>query len=444
MAATLVVAVAFTVGSLALLWALGASLRDAAENAAETRAEEIATAIERDGAEAVPGTASDDEDVADLAWQVTRDSSVVASAGTGGRSLPLGDGRVRLDGDPYVVVVEDVEVDGERYLVAAAASLDDADESVAALWPLLAVGIPAAVLLVAGTTWVVAGRALRPVEQIRARVAGIGAGALDQRVPVPPSGDEVARLALTMNAMLERLEQASRRQAQFVSDTSHELRSPLASIRQTAEVARLHPGAMDDGELSEAVLEETARMQHLVEQMLVLARTEESAAARPRSDVDVDDLLQTEAARLRRERGDLRVDSSAVGAARATADGPALAQVVRNLADNAARHAVGEVRLGCRELPGGVEITVDDDGAGVAPQDRDRVFERFVRLDEARSRDVGGSGLGLAIVREVARAHGGDARVETSPAGGARFVVSLATGVPHPPHGPSHGPAHPS
>lgn len=451
-AATLVVALAFTAGAVVLVLALGASLRGAAETSAENRAEEIADLLDAGGPAALPAESTEraddpaddrtgqdgrdgeddreddgeDEDVAEIAWQVAQDDAVVASSGSGGRLLPLGDTRTDLDGDPYVVVTERVEHEGTTYVVSGAASLEGADDSVAALWPLLAVGIPVAVLLVGATTWVVTGRALRPVERIRERVASIGSSALDQRVPVPPSRDEVARLAHTMNDMLERLETSATKQRQFVSDTSHELRSPLAGLRQTAEVARAHPDALEPGELTEAVLEETARMQHLVEQMLVLTRTEEGASTRRQADVDLDDLLLAEASRVRRAFPGVEVDSTGVAPVRAYGDGPALAQVVRNLVDNAVRHSAGALRLATTTPePGWLEVAVEDDGSGVAPDQRERVFERFVRLDEARARDDGGSGLGLAIVREVARAHGGEARVDASPLGGARFVVRL-------------------
>lgn len=166
-------------------------------------------------------------------------------------------------------------------------------------------------------------------------------------------------------------------------------------------------------------------MQHLVEQMLVLTRTDEGAATRPRSEVDLDDLVLAEAARVRRERPDLSVDTSALVPMRVVGDAPALAQVVRNLVDNAARHARSTLRLGGAATPAWVALSVADDGSGVGVKDRERVFERFVRLDEARARDDGGSGLGLAIVREVAQAHGGSAGVEESEDGGARFVVRL-------------------
>ncbi|HEY1135544.1 MAG TPA: HAMP domain-containing sensor histidine kinase [Nocardioides sp.] len=441
-AATVVVALAFAVGGLLLALALGDSLGDQAASTAEQRAEEIADQLERSGPDALttdaatPGPADEgdddgdrddeDDDLEDLAWQVTAGDSVVAASGTGGLALPRDDGTARLDGDPYVVAVEDADHEDATYVVAVAVSLEDADDSVAALVPLLLVGLPVAVLLVGVTTWVVTGRALRPVERIRARVAAIGGDALDRRVPVPASRDEIARLATTMNEMLARLEHSAEQQRRFVSDTSHELRSPLAGLRQTAEVARTHPEAIDRAELTEAVLEETARMQHLVEQMLVLTRTAEGGGGRRRTDVDLDDLLLTEASRLRRLRPDLAVDASLVVPARGQGDAPALAQVVRNLVDNAARHAGGTVRLAVAQVDAThVDLLVEDDGSGVPASDRERVFERFVRLDEARARDDGGSGLGLAIVREVARAHGGDARVEVSTLGGARFAVRL-------------------
>ncbi|WP_369814217.1 sensor histidine kinase [Marmoricola sp. Leaf446] len=266
-------------------------------------------------------------------------------------------------------------------------------------------------------------RALRPVERIRQEVEQITGDRLDRRVPEPPSRDEVHRLAHTMNGMLARLQAAQERQRQFVGDASHELRSPLAGIRQTAEVARAHPGAMPEGELADAVLEESVRMQRLVEQLLLLTRADEAAVAAQRREVDLDDLVLTEARRVRRTG--LDVDGSGIATARVRGDETALAQVVRNLVDNAARHATSRIGLGVREDAGTAEVVVDDDGGGIAPADRDRVFERFVRLDESRARDDGGSGLGLSIVREIVRVHGGTVEIGTSPWGGARFTVRL-------------------
>jgi signal transduction histidine kinase len=304
-----------------------------------------------------------------------------------------------------------------------AASLEEVADSTAALATPLLVGLPLLLLLVGGTTWVVASRALAPVERIRREVELITGDRLDRRVPEPGSRDEIGRLARTMNQMLGRLERSRERQQQFVADASHELRSPLAGIRQTAEVARAHPGALPEGELAEAVLEESGRLQRLVEQLLLLTRADEGVVARTQQDVDLDDLALAEAGRV--VRPGLAVDTTRVAAGRVRGDRTALAQVVRNLLDNAARHAERRVAVTVREDGGVVELVVEDDGAGIPEDQRRRVFERFVRLDEARARDTGGSGLGLAIVEEIVTASGGTVETSTSALGGARFVVRL-------------------
>lgn len=449
-AAVLVVALALVVGAVALVLLLRASLTDGLETSAEQRADALAAQVAATGPPDVLGEAPDpDEDddpreqaddlAEDVLEQVATDDGRVVVATTGlTQALPLDDGGSRVAGVPgdWVVATTDVEggvddgaEDGAtEYVVTVAVPAEEVADSVTALVPLLALGLPVILLVVGGTTWVVTGRALAPVERIRAETDAIGGDDLHRRVPVPPSRDEVHRLAETMNRMLGRLEDSAERQRRFVSDASHELRSPLASLRQTAEVAATHPGAMDDGELAEATLEETLRMQRLVESLLLLTRTDEGPRA-PAVEVDLDDLALAEATRLRRQ-GLVTVDASGVGPARVLGDPVALGQVVRNLADNAARHAGAAVSIGCADEPEGALLWVDDDGAGVATDDRERVFERFVRLDEARARDAGGSGLGLAIVRDVVRRHGGDARVETSPAGGARFVVRLPSAAP--------------
>ena len=228
-----------------------------------------------------------------------------------------------------------------------------------------------------------------------------------------------------MNGMLARLEESQAAQRRFVSDASHELKSPLASLRQYAEVARAHPDRISAAELSDAVLDEGARLERLVQGMLVLSRADEGGLALHVADVDLDDLLLAEATRLRaagscRRRRERQCIPSACAATSVC-----WRQVTRNLADNAARHARTSVRFGVTRVAAGAMLTIEDDGAGIAAADRDRVFERFVRLDEARARDAGGSGLGLAIVREIVRAHGGDVRVDAGASGGARFVVSL-------------------
>ncbi len=325
-----------------------------------------------------------------------------------------------------MVVTEDATSGGQEYVVSVAVSLEEVDDSTAALVPLLLVGLPLVLLVVGATTWVVATRALAPVERIRREVEQITGQRLDRRVPEPASRDEIHRLASTMNLMLGRLESSRDRQQQFVADASHELRSPIASIRQTAEVARAHPGALPEGDLAETVLEESVRMQRLVEQLLLLTRADEGVVVRTPRDVDLDDLALIEARRV--SRSGLDVDTSAVAPGRIRGDETSLGQVVRNLVDNAARHAEHRLAISVNEGVDSVELVVEDDGPGIPEDERERVFERFVRLDEARARDAGGSGLGLAIVAEIVRAHGGTVSVSTSGLGGARFVVRLPLG----------------
>jgi signal transduction histidine kinase len=296
-------------------------------------------------------------------------------------------------------------------------------ETTALVTALVLVGLPLLMLLVAVTTWVMVGRALAPVDAIRREVDEISAAQLHRRVPQPDAGDEIGRLAATMNRMLTRLEDARNSQRRFVSDASHELRSPITTIRQHAEVALAHPDRTTTAELAEVMLAEELGMQGLIEDLLLLARADEHAPP-PRAPVDLDDLVFEEAGRLR-STTPRRVDTSAVGAAQVHGDTNALGRVLRNLGENAARHATSRVDLALAERDGEVVLTVDDDGPGIPESERLRVLQRFVRLDEARSRDDGGSGLGLSIVDEVIRAHGGSVSISQSPLGGARVEVRL-------------------
>jgi signal transduction histidine kinase len=257
---------------------------------------------------------------------------------------------------------------------------------------------------------------------MRAEVEAISSRDLHRRLPDPPGHDEIAGLAETLNRMLGRLEEGQLRQRRFVSDASHELRSPLATIRQHAEVALGHPDAATAAEVAGVVLEEEARLERLVDDLLLLAKMDEASAGRHSELVDLDDLLFDQARRLRAATP-LRIDVSGVAAGQVSGDRSQLDTLVRNLADNAARHSHGTIALALDEGPDGVVLVVDDDGDGIAPVDRERIFERFVRLDAARSSGAGGSGLGLAIVAEIAAAHGATVTAGDSALGGTRFTV---------------------
>ena len=309
--------------------------------------------------------------------------------------------------------------------VYAVSSTQNVEHSTHLLALVLAGVLPALVVVAGVLEWLILGRTLRPVEDIRREVAAITAEDLHRRVPEPPSEDEIGRLAQTMNEMLERLERATERQRQFVSDASHELRSPLAAVLTQLEVARSHPDRAHWPAVSAAVVEETQRLSRIVDDLLLLARSDEGALVNPRRPVDLDDIVLAEGARLR-DRGHVRTDLHGVGAGRVLGDRDQLTRAVRNLLDNAERHAASQVTLSLRQTadPPTVELEVADDGPGIPADQRLRVFERFARVDTGRGRPTGGTGLGLAIVGELVTAHGGRVWVADSDVG-TRMIVQL-------------------
>jgi len=422
LAAVVVVGLALTVGAVALVVTMRIVLTGEVKNAARLRADDLAAALDSPGGR-LPDLGTDD----DVAIQVLDGGRVVASGGAAPEDRPLAElppGRSRQvevpgEDDDFLAVTAAVE---DR-VVLVARTLDDVDESTGIVAGLLTAGIPVLLLIVGATTWRLTGRALAPVEAIRTEVEGITAAELHRRVPVPHGGDEIARLASTMNAMLDRLDAAATRQRRFVADASHELRSPVTTLRAHAEATLAAPGRVPAPELAEVVVAEALRLQALVDDLLLLARADERRPASGGRPVDLDDVVFEEAARLR--AGGVHVDTAGVSAGRVAGDPGALQRVVRNLADNAARHSRSRVAFSLRTERGRVRLVVDDDGGGIPVEERQRVFERFVRLDEARARDAGGAGLGLAIVREVVAAAGGTSRASASPLGGARLEVDL-------------------
>ncbi|MDP8957483.1 MAG: ATP-binding protein [Actinomycetota bacterium] len=331
---------------------------------------------------------------------------------------------VPFEDGPFLAVAVSAATPRGHFTVVFGKTLETVTEPISAVIGLLAMGIPLLVFIVGTTIWNVVGRALVPVEAIRAEVEGISTSELHRRVPVPQGEDEIARLAETMNGMLARLDESQRRQRRFVSDASHELRSPVSTIRQHAEVALKHPEGTPVQELAEVVLEENLRLQGMVEDLLLLTKIDEGILRLRTEPVDLDDLLFEEAGRLRAST-QLQVDTTAVSAGRVMGDRGQLTRLIRNLTDNAARHSHGTVALSLHQDNGVAVLDVDDNGRGIPPGDRQRIFERFVRLEEARDRDSGGSGLGLAIVAEITAAHGGRVSVHDAPLGGARFQVEL-------------------
>lgn len=439
-AAVLVVGLALTIAAVALVAELGSLMTDDVGKATGLRAVEAAAEVVESVSDTgrIPTELSvtdpDDEfeQILDLTGVVLRSSANVAGLPAQGGADDHGKVITGPLAEKPRVLVSSYTVNTERgpMTVLIGRSLDTVADTTETVALLLLIGLPLLLPVVGVTTWLLTGRALAPVEAIRSQVDAISSALLDRRVPEPPGEDEIARLARTMNGMLARLEASATRQRGFVADASHELRSPIAAIRQHAEVSLADPTRYAGDELAATVLVAALRVQRLIEDLLLLARADEHSLEARREPVDLDDLVFEEAARLRGGTSmsgatTLRVDTAAVSAGRVDGNPDALRRLLRNLTDNAARHAVRRVSLGLADAGDRVLLTVEDDGPGIPTSDRERVLERFVRLDTARSRDDGGSGLGLAIVAELARAHDAELRIGQGALDGARVEVAF-------------------
>ncbi len=425
---------ALVVAGAALVYAQTKALNAAIDTGLDGRVTDLANVIV-DGIIPDPITVSGDESA--LAQIIGPDGSVVASSENIEGEGPIStlkpaaaqilhgvESDLPVDTGSFRLAALAVSTDEGTYFVYVANTVERRTEAIAALVAALLVGIPLLSVVVAWTSWSVIGKTLRPVEEIRAEVEEITGSQLHRRVPESRRGDEIARLAKTMNKMLDRLEHAAAQQDEFVADAAHELRTPLAGIRAELEVDVAHPRPESWEEMRDGVLAEAIRLQVLVDDLLLLARSEEGS--RIREDVDLDDLVGQALARVPLRDG-VRADSSGVSAGRVQGDASQLLRMVLNLLLNANRHAMTMVVVAVAPRNGAVELSVADDGAGVRDEDRARIFSRFTRLDEARSRDEGGSGLGLAIAAEIVQRHGGELTVGTSVLGGAVFTAIIPT-----------------
>jgi len=315
--------------------------------------------------------------------------------------------------------------------VVVVTSLDQYDKSLVYIYRLLEIGMPSLLVIVALIAWLIVGRALRPIEALRRQVADVAAVAGAHRLPEPATDDEVGRLARTLNSMLDRLESATKRERRFLADASHELRSPIANIRTELEVALHRPDRAEWSKVASEVLAQDERMGRLVESLLLLARTDDGrlaaeSVAKPSDVTAVAESVVSDAAAESARGGGPRITlrSSPV-----FAQVPAiyLERILSNLVDNARRYADTHVEVSVRAEGTFVVVEVRDDGPGVPAHERHRIFERFVRLDEARDRVQGGFGLGLAIVADLAKVFGGRVDVADAPPGesGAVFVLRL-------------------
>lgn len=429
-----VVLVAFLVAGVCLAVLLYHSLLKGVDDAAAGRVKDIVAAMQSDTVAELDGalTITDQRIVAvqiiDHAGNVVQRSDsapsqpLIAPASIG-TTLVTGlqeheptDGDMRISG-------QTADVAGGRYTILVGAGSEAIESTVKIVLILLAGASPIVTAVSATVTYLLVARSLRSVDAIRTRVADISTSDLSDRVPVPVNHDEISALAVTMNEMLARIEAGHDAQRRFVGDASHELRSPVAAILSALDVAAAHPEFLNEELTTSTLRPEAQRMESLVEDLLLLARADERGLTLQHKDVDLDDVASNELGRLLRETT-LTVDAD-LAPTRLIGDRGGLSRVLRNLLENAARHAASRIEFRVRADGSDAVLTVGDDGPGIPEHDRERVFDRFVRLDSARARSGGGTGLGLAIVSEVVAAHGGSVAIGDRPGGGALVTVQL-------------------
>jgi signal transduction histidine kinase len=423
--------VGLTIAGVAMATAMTYSFRGSLDRSADSTVTEIATLLQEGGLpETLPAPSNQVVQILDpqrrsvLAGDQGADLLVPLLRGSEVDRALRGE-RIEVPGDravqPDTLRVTAHQVpDGKIILVGV--PLGDYHRSLALLNNALWVTYPALVLVLVVIAWRVVGVALSPVDRLRSGAERITGAATDERLPVPPSSDEIQRLAITLNHMLDRLAVSRARQRTFIADAAHELRSPLASIRIQIEVAQK---LGDWAAVSDDVIADLDRLTRLVDDLLLLARADASDPRRTALEpVELHTLLTSVARRYDTVTVDPGESLWTEG------DPDALLRVVLNLVDNAVRHAHENVVLAVApEGHSEVLLTVTDDGEGIPAPLRERVFDRFARLDDGRARDAGGSGLGLAIVRELVRRHGGTARlIDARP--GVRAEIRLPR-LPH-------------
>ena len=437
-AAMAVVAVAMLTGGLLLLQTLESALVSSTDSLLRSKVRDVAVLIQNDHAEdanlAVAGAVNKDP----LVQILNAKGTVIGASEPRLLEAPLSSLRPAAeqiatenvsapgllgDADERYLVVLGVEAEGSKYWVLAGRTIQPQSDTVRIVTGFLLIAMPLLLALVGLSVHFLVGRSLRQVDTIRTQVSHIDAGRLSERVDVPRTGDELQALAATMNSMLDRIETADQRQRQFVSNASHELRSPLTTIRTGLDISIADASGKTWRGMQPILAEETQRLQDLVEDLLTLSKADDKGLAVRREDVDLDDVLTTELRRVN-ATSKHRIVADLVPA-RIAGDPARLSQAFRNVLDNADRHAAGTIAVKLSVTAQTVVVTIDDDGTPVPVADRERIFGRFVRLDESRSRHRGGSGLGLAIVRGIVEAHDGRVIATETTQGWCRFEVSF-------------------
>ncbi|MEO7148241.1 MAG: HAMP domain-containing sensor histidine kinase, partial [Terrimesophilobacter sp.] len=438
-AASTMLAVILTVGAVALVGLVHSSLLANLDSAAATRAADITSLISTGTFPAILPAQTDDSSLIQV---IDSSNSVVsASDNINGEppilptppavravatfdlvSLPVGDPSV-----PFRIAVHPVTIASGAGWVYIATSLAQVEAATTNLAWLLVAAVPILIALVGVTVFVSAGRSLKPVDNIRRQAESIGSD-LRKRVPVPPSHDEVSRLAVTMNQMLDQLEMSAQKQKRFIGDASHELRSPLATLRAQVEISLAEPDTVNASDTLARVELQAIRMSDVIEDLLYLARVDEGGPRESHKQVDLDEVVLNEFRRLE-TAGQTAVHLVRLDGVRMAGSPRDLARMLRNIGDNAVRHARTGVWFALTSDADNAVITIANDGPPILVADQERIFDRFTRLDEARSRRPGdgGSGLGLSIAQEIAAAHGGNILVasHTVPEDRTSFIVTL-------------------
>lgn len=437
--ATALVSLALAVAAIILVLLIHQVLMRSAERETAARAHEIAGVVAEEGVTGLDGTALslngnvDIVQIVDASGHIRATSSDSSTAALA-PGVPVGtesvvDGATTVPSGPeYRATVLGVSTPDGPMSIEVGVLERPIDWLVLIVGLMCCIVFPVIVIGMAVLTHYFVGRALAPVENVRRQVDQITGEGLHHRIPVPPTGDEIATLATTMNKMLDRIDTARTQQMRFVNDASHELNSPLTTLIGLLDLARVTGRPVTPDTVDAVMLPEAHRLQSMVADLLLLARADESGVPLRISDVDLDEVVSDEVARLE-ALGHDRIEVRIV-AVRVRGDAEKLSRALRNIADNAARHTRDRLTftMELSETGDEVSVTVADDGPGIADADKSRVVERFVRLDTARERMRGGSGLGLAIVAEIVRAHQGRVLIADAPGGGATigFILPVA------------------
>ena len=357
-----------------------------------------------------------------------------ASLKTNGLPPPMAGTRARvlwLGKMPVRVLQNSVQANNRRYTIQVAAPLEEFYEALDRFLARLLIYAPLALLLASALGYWISRKALAPVDDITRAAQQIGAHNLSARLAVPASGDELQRLTETLNQMLRRIEEALERITRFSGDASHELRTPITVMRTRVELALRHPRTAGENHNTLNQLHgELIQASYLLDNLMLLARADSGAEQLRMTSADVEDAIRevlAQASPLAGEKG-VALHSALPGrAVRIAADRPMLQRLLLILIDNAVKYTPpsGQVSVALTAVNGSATISVKDTGIGIPEDELPRIFDRFYRVDKARSRQAGGAGLGLSIGRWIAEAHGGSIRVESRPGEGSTFSVDL-------------------